>query len=431
MKLQHKISLLLLLPLLVLCMGLLLVGHLDLQRRFVQHAQQTEMARITPMLELISLNYQQHQGWDFLQPQAGRQRLPRHVRIEDSQGRLLYGQPGSIPNNWQWFDIQAEGQSIGRLGLPRQQQLLLEADQLFASQIQRQMLWLLLSVLLIVPLLAWLLAKWVSKPLAEVRQSLSLLNRGQYDLPLDVQRADELGQLARDLQQLGKSLALNQQTRQQWLADMAHELRTPLAVLQADLEAMQDGIRPLDQPSIGRLWQQSQRLNRLVNDLAELARSDQSQLHYQLQPLDLAEQLQHWLAEQDCSALELRCQLQKVTLYGDDQRLNQLWGNLFSNSLKYGGNPLTLELIGQHRPEGYALIWQDAGKGVAAEHWPRLFDRLYRVDPADQESQPPGQGLGLAIARQIVERHGGQIRAMQSPLGGLAIEMFWPRELLA
>lgn len=426
MKLHYKISLWLLLPLLLLSLSLLLIGHLDLQRRFVQHAQQTEQARITPMLELLSLNYQQQQGWSFLHPAQGRNRLPRHVRIEDEQGQWLYGQSGPVPEHWQWFAIDVAGERVGRLGLPRQNQLLLEADQLFASQMQRQLLWLLLSVLVIVPLLAWVLAALLSRPLARVRHTVSQLNQGQYQVPLNLRGQDELGQLARDLQQLGHSLASNQTARQQWLADIAHELRTPLAVLQADLEAMQDGIRPVDQQAVTRLQQQSQRLNNLVNDLAQLARSDQVHQHYHLQPLPLAAHLQQWFASQQTADIELDIALESVTLFADPQRLAQLWLNLLSNSRKYSQTPLRLRVSGRRTPEGYRLLWQDSSPCVAAEHLPKLFDRLYRVYPEQPDLAPPGHGLGLAICQQIVARHQGSIVAQPSELGGLAIAMDWP-----
>jgi two-component system sensor histidine kinase BaeS len=241
---------------------------------------------------------------------------------------------------------------------------------------------------------------------------------------------DELAQLARDFNTLGETLAATQQARQHWIADIAHELRTPLAVLRGEIESLQDGVRPLNQDSVASLAHETGRLTRLVEDLHTLSLSDLGALTYHREPVDLADVVRDAVAAQRREADErgfaLALDLQEDTIVlADETRLAQVFANLMQNSLRYTDAPGKIS-IALRREGGHAVVeWHDSAPGVAAEDLPRLTERLYRVE-ASRSRGGGGSGLGLAIARALVEGHGATLAAAPSPLGGLGIRLVFP-----
>jgi two-component system sensor histidine kinase BaeS len=274
------------------------------------------------------------------------------------------------------------------------------------------------------------LAHWLTKRTRAVARATAALIRGDYDVRLQARGHDELAQLARDFNELAATLAANRRARQQWIADIAHELRTPLAVLRGEIEALEDGVRPLGPASLGSLAQEVAQLARLVEDLHLLSLSDLGALDYRKEPLDLAEVVEdivdahrRALAER---GLEVELRLERgARILGDATRLGQVFGNLMQNSLRYTDSPGRLA-VALRRAGGRVVVdWQDSSPGVSERDLPRLTERLFRVD-ASRSRAGGGSGLGLAIARAIVEAHDGTLVARASPLGGVWWEITFP-----
>ena len=194
-------------------------------------------------------------------------------------------------------------------------------------------------------------------------------------------------------------------------------------MLRGEIEAMQDGIRPLNQENLSSLAQEVAQLERLVADLRLLSQSDAGALDIQLAPMNLSESLEsrlndadRWLEE---SGLTLTTALaDDVMIRGDAQRLRQLWSNLLDNSCAYTQPPgkLSVSLICER---GDAVItWQDSAPGVPEEELSRLTERLYRVEGSRNRASG-GSGLGLSIASALVTAHGGTLTPSASALGGL------------
>jgi two-component system sensor histidine kinase BaeS len=215
------------------------------------------------------------------------------------------------------------------------------------------------------------------------------------------------------------------------VADIAHELRTPLSVLRGEIESLQDGVRALDQESVAALAHETTRLTRLVEDLHTLSLSDRGALTYHREPVDVADVLRDavagWRREAEERGLSLTMDLEDDTIVlADETRLAQVFANLMQNSLRYTDAPGRIAIGLQREGDRIVIDWQDSAPGVAAEELPRLTERLYRVD-ASRSRVSGGAGLGLAIARAIVEGHGGRLVTAASPLGGLAIRLELPR----
>jgi two-component system, OmpR family, sensor histidine kinase BaeS len=244
---------------------------------------------------------------------------------------------------------------------------------------------------------------------------------------------DELGQLVEDFNRLGHALERQESVRRNFMADMSHELRTPISVLRAELEALEDGVRPVTQGAVTSLQAEVARLRSLVDDVHDLSLADVGGLSYQFEAVDLVgiarEAFQVAAGRMQSLGLtpEVRALVSPVYVRGDERRLRQLVANLLENSLRYTspGGRIRATIVSQRARA--RLTWEDSPPGVPDDALPRLIERLYRVE-GSRNRVAGGSGLGLAICESIVAAHGGTIRARHSDLGGLAVLVDLPRE---
>ncbi|NLD69196.1 MAG: HAMP domain-containing protein [Limnobacter sp.] len=327
--------------------------------------------------------------------------------------------------------IDVGGSTVGYLGYVPRLQMVESLERLFSAQQQRRYAaigaGMVVAGLLVGALLAWSLTRRIR----QLGAGAAALIRGDYGARVQVDGHDELAELAADFNRLGDSLEAARRARQQWIADIAHELRTPLASLRAEIEALQDGIRPLDPESLASLAQEVGQLTRLVEDLRLLSMSDLGALDYRLEPLDLGELIGDTLQARRAllaeRGLALEAELPPAAIVsGDDARLTQVFANLLQNTLRYTDAPGRLRVALAAQGERVVVTWEDSAPGVAADDLPRLSDRLFRVD-GSRSRAGGGSGLGLAIADAIVTAHEGSMRASASPLGGLRWTIELPR----
>ena len=250
-----------------------------------------------------------------------------------------------------------------------------------------------------------------------------------------VQGKDELGVLGTAFNQMANSLQKAAENRRAMTADIAHELRTPLAVQRANLEALQDGIYPLTAENLESILEQNQMLTRLVDDLRTLALADAGELRLELIRTDLPR-----LVQRNVDRFESQAAAQQVRLRGelpdgcpavlmDALRIEQVLGNLISNALRHtppGGTVnVRVGCQGGRSANLVTLEVQDSGEGIPAEALDHLFERFYRADTSRSRAAG-GTGLGLAIARQLVEAHGGRLEAANHPQGGAVFTLSLP-----
>lgn len=288
------------------------------------------------------------------------------------------------------------------------------------------------AMVLIVMIISWPLAQRLVKPIQEMAAATHDIASGKYATRISVSSKDELGALARDFNAMALTLEKNERARRQWVADISHELRTPVAVLQGEIEALLDGIRKTTPETIRSLHAETLRLHRLVDDLYQVSLSDLGALSYRKQNLDLLELLKDSLEsyrnefEQKNIALEDGiARGREAVCFADPERLGQLFANLLENSLRYTDIGGRLKIKAEVHA-GFVLIdFQDSKPGVPPENMEKIFDRFYRTEGSRNRTSG-GAGLGLTISRKIVEAHDGQISAGTSPLGGLSIRIKIP-----
>jgi two-component system sensor histidine kinase BaeS len=308
---------------------------------------------------------------------------------------------------------------------------LTSAADLAFQQEQLRSAWIIAAVAVVLAAaLAVVLARAFLLPLKRVAQATHRLAAGAYDTRVAVRSRDEVGQLGADFNELARTLERNEQLRRRFIADVSHELRTPLAVARAEIEAIEDGVRPLTRESIASLKHEVGALGKLVEDLYQLSLADVGALAYRKERIDIAE-----VARETVEAfgerlserhLKVEADLRHADVFGDGDRLAQAFRNLLENSLRYteAGGRLRIGV----RPEAgrVAVEFEDSAPGVPAASLPHLFERFYRVEGSRNRAHG-GAGLGLAIVRSIVEAHGGEISADASPLGGLAVKIALPQ----
>ncbi|MCU0835421.1 MAG: ATP-binding protein [Chromatiaceae bacterium] len=486
LSIRTKLFLTLLLAGALVVVGVLGFVHWSFQRGLVELAQSRQQERIAAVVERLAERYRQDGGWQRLRadrrlwlalllgqaerlhagrgPGEGRSHTPGWLRfaagpqgewpptrlpgmpgpdeaahrslalrlmLVDADGSPIYARPELLPGTAR-FPVQVDGRAVGEVALIAGPSI---SEGLEVRFLERQTLAILIIALAMTALsaaLAFPLARRLVRPLRELQASTRRLAGGDFGARVAVGTDDELGRLGRDFNALAQTLECNEQARRRWVADISHELRTPLAVLRAEIEALQDGVRPLERAAVDALHADTLRLGRLVDDLYELAMSDLGALTYRKEPTDPAEVLARdvdaFSARFAAAGLGLRLEDRvgaPLALSADAHRLSQLFRNLLRNSLQYTdpGGGLLVRL--GREADALVIDFRDTAPGVPEDALPRLFERLYRVD-ASRSRATGGAGLGLAICRNIVEAHGGQIRAQAAPEGGLWVQVRLP-----
>jgi two-component system sensor histidine kinase BaeS len=277
------------------------------------------------------------------------------------------------------------------------------------------------------------LARGLLAPIRRLAQATHRLAEGDYRQTIAATSNDELGQLTFDFNRLAATLKDAETARRGFLADVSHELRTPLAVLRAELDALQDGVRAWT-PEAGRSLQaEVATLGGLVDDLYDLAVADLGPGALRKRDVDVAQLAIDALGafEERFAARGLAVDATRVVspavAEGDPRRLTQLINNVLENALRYTDPGGRVEVAVRGERDGVTLDVMDSAPGVPVALLPRLFERLFRVEPS-RSREFGGAGLGLSVCQSIVRGHGGTIEARTSPLGGIWIHVRLPRK---
>lgn len=280
-------------------------------------------------------------------------------------------------------------------------------------------------------LVGGILVRGIVAPVRRLTRAAEQIAQGDLQVRAAVAANDEIGQLGRAFNAMAESLARSQAIRRAQTADIAHELRNPLAVLRGTLEAMADGVYAPTPDNLDPALAQVQTLTRLVEDLRVLALADAGELHLARERLApdallarVAEAHRVPLEEQ---RLTLACTLPEALpdISGDSDRLAQVVGNLLANAAHHVPAGGRVEITAAAQDGGLGVYVIDNGPGVPEADLPRLFERFWRGDPS-RSRDTGGSGLGLAIARRIIEAHGGRMWAEPTPGGGLTVAFWLP-----
>ena len=285
-----------------------------------------------------------------------------------------------------------------------------------------------LIVAVIAAVLAFRAVRRMSAPLDELADAAERIERGDYSARVTVAGPARMRSLARAFNDMSERLASVDERRRAFLADAAHELRTPLSIIAGQVEAIEDGLYPADAAHLAPVHEQLKILEQLIEDMRTVALADAGALVLNLQPTDIGASIDHAVA-----AFQTQATAPGVTLgtdyppgipkaMADEQRLGQVFANLLSNSLRHtpSGGHVTVSARRAEDGSTIELSVRDDGQGISADMLPRVFDRFAK----DQDSS--GSGLGLAICKDLVEAMGGRIAADSADGSGTTISFSLP-----
>lgn len=432
MRLRTRVFITLLSVSVVLILTMAVLFQYGFERGLDHFLNERRQAQLSELSEDLLGYYNEHGDFDDIglrlviwAQESGRNSLPRDLVLLDENRQPLFG-PDISEDSLILLPLLVNDATVGWLGLPSGSRYRDQLARNFRDSQIITLLQIMLPTLLLVLACTWWLTRHLLRPIEQSAALARRLGDGEYQVRLPEQRDDELGELVRSMNRLAHSLAEAVSARERWLADISHELRTPVAVLQGELEALVDGVRQADPQRLVSLHQEVLHLKHLLDDLHDLALADAGTLRYRFTRLDL-----HALLTDAVAAMRGRLADHQLTLQldtvnqplmidGDATRLRQLIDNLLDNSIKYTDAGGTVQVTLERTVQGARLRISDSAPGVTPADQEKLFERLYRVE-SSRNRELGGAGLGLALCQRIVEAHHGSVSAASSALGGLQI----------
>jgi two-component system sensor histidine kinase BaeS len=440
----------------------------NFQRGFLNYVNESEADRLDYLAATLAHAYGEQQSWapltanpdrwiELMGPPAsetaqgrprewvGRARgsgvvsedplaISPRVSVLDRDGTDLFG-PLPSPEA-QVKPIVYRGQIVGSLHLNPLETLADDLAMRFSEEQTRWIFGTALTALLLATALAVVLTRQIVRPVTALARCTRALAAGRFTERIQVTSSGELAELARDFNSLAETLERNQHAQRLWIADISHELRTPLTILRAELHAVDDGVRELDETTRKSLASEVERLNKLVNDLYELALSEVGALRYQKETANVVDVLRDTVGMFESSAfaknLRVHAQYPSEPLNAliDVHRLGQLFTNVLENCVRYTDSGGEIRVSCSRLGPDILVTFDDSAPSVPDEALPRLCDRLYRVEESRSRSTG-GAGLGLAICENIARAHGGRISVARSELGGLRVQLLLPADAQA
>ena len=292
------------------------------------------------------------------------------------------------------------------------------------AQVDRLMLYSALAALGTSLLLGYWMSRALSRPIKEMSSAAARLARGDFTSRVEVMSNDEMGELARSFNNMAEELSRLENMRREFVANVSHELRTPLTSIQGFIQALIDGTVSEEgarEKYLKLIRGEVVRMNRLINDLLDLSRLESGKVQMELAPLDIRE-----IADSAVSAMDFRAHERNVSLrnlipeglppvLADGDRIEQVFMNLLDNAITATRPGGYVELSAREAKEEIYVSVADTGHGIPPEELPFIWERFYKVDKARTRSEAIGTGIGLAIVKQIIEAHGGEVSAESEP----------------
>lgn len=424
-----------------------LLVNVAFQSRFDSFVARQQTDRETQLLSAVTASYADNGGWDgevlaALGPAAVMSGA--EVTVYDNAERQIWSSAessmgaemqqrhrqmmGIAPlGEVRRLPVVVAGDQVGTMTVAVPEGVLPSGEQAFLDSVNRLLLAGVALAAVVAVAAGVLLARRATSPVRALTAAARGLATGDRTRRVEVTRADEFGQLATAFNTMADTIEREDQVRRSFAADVAHELRTPLAILRSQLEAVQDGLNEPTPAVVASLHEETLRLSRLVGDLETMTSADAAGFQLQPHPValdELAATVTAGLLDRFTGAgLTLVTQLDPVTVAGDADRLTQILTNLCTNAVKFvpRGGRVTVTV---DTAEGMArLEIADDGPGIDPEDLPHVFERFFR----GRGPRVGGSGVGLAVVDELVRAHGGQVTADNRPEGGAVFAVLLPQ----
>ena len=301
-----------------------------------------------------------------------------------------------------------------------------EVDQQINELVSQQLIRLSLLVLIIGSgvsfIIAILLSRSLTSPLAQLANAAKAFGKRNFSYPVPKSSTHEIQAVSSSFQIMAQQIQRSEELRNNLVADVAHELRNPLSVLQGNLMAILDDVYPCNEEQIGKIYTQTRLLSHLVSDLHELAQAEAKQISLHKEAIDINHlsqgvvELFTPVAQEKFITLQTEFSPNSPSSKLDPERIKQVLHNLLSNALRHTPENGVVTLRTEQKNNQFVISIQDTGEGIPANHIGNIFERFYRVD-GHRSRESGGTGLGLAIARAIIEAHDGTISVWSAGSG--------------
>lgn len=293
----------------------------------------------------------------------------------------------------------------------------------FRASFNEALMYAALAAMFVAVILSLFFSRGVIAPVQAMSLAAQRIAEGRYDERVQVNGEDELAQLALRFNQMAEKLNEVESMRRRLIGDVSHELRTPLTAIKGSMEGLMDGVLPATTETYGQIHAEADRLNRLVDDLQELSRVEARAYPLDIRPVDVSS-LVYTVTKRLASQAETKRISLNIELVpdlpralADEARVVQILTNLTGNALQYTPEDGKVTITAKRMDDKVQISVRDTGIGIPSEHLPHIFDRFYRVDKSRSRRVGGGSGIGLTIARALVEAQGGRIW-VESSSGG-------------
>jgi len=422
--------------------GMAFFNTLATTRMFTRYEEDRRTTRHQRFEGLLAQHYAQNENWSDVQPVVERigQITGERVILADEEGQIiadsrgeLIGQPvgqdwdtpaaqiihhgtevGVLYTDFRGWDVDSGKVFLDSARVPPPPYPGVEPEsRVFLASVNRVLLIVAVVAGLGAVLLILGLSRRILAPVEALTAAVRRMEAGDLSQRVDITSRDEIGELARAFNAMADGLARLEELRRNMVTDVAHELRTPLSNIRGYLEAIQDGVVQPEGRIIDSLYEEAVLLHHLVDDLQELSLAEAGHLELERQPMALAD-----IVDRAVGAIRPRAEAKRVALHVDlpedllvdvdPQRIGQVLRNLLDNALTHMPPGGEIAVAAHTEGQWVEVSVRDTGSGIAAEDLPYVFERFYRADKSRSRATG-GAGLGLAIARQLVEAHGGRI----------------------
>jgi signal transduction histidine kinase len=427
-----------------ICLGSILIFgiivNLTLNRNFQNYLTQMQINREKQVVSSLAEMYQESGDWGNLPFEFiwGQSIFFANLRyVTDANGEIVlffyHGRRLLKPTMLHSLPILVHNQQVGTafFGQTAIQNLLSRQDRLYRKTIYESIIWSILLTATLSMIIIQIFARKLSAPIIEMNTLARNISNGNLETRVSHLSHDEIGELGQSINHLTDKLALVEDLRKKMTADVAHDLRTPLATIHSHLEGMIDEVIPASPANLESLLEEVERLTNLVNDLQEISLADRSIQKLKRVPIaldtlinDVVKKITPLFANKGV-ILELG-RIEKVEIPSDRGALAKIMDNLLSNALKYTptGKKVQIDLEDNHDSISMNII--DQGIGISEKDLPFIFERFYRTDQS-RNRESGGFGLGLTIVKELVEALGGKITVSSTVGQGSTFSVHLPK----
>ena len=421
---------------LLLSFALVIAAALGLAALFVSRAASAEIERYEEnartersehLRSILARQYAQSRGWGEVQnmlEQVGElyfQRVvvvtPRGLVVADSRGSLVGRRVSGTVESERQLVMAGAGGDLGIM-LVNPEPLPDEpaAPQLESSlpSINRFLIWSGIPLAIVALVLTYFLSRRILSPVESLSKAAAALAQGDFSRRVNVRSKDEVGELSRTFNAMAEEMAKTEEIRRSLVADVAHELRTPLSNIRGYVEAIRDGLAKADDTTLDSMHEEATLLTRLIEDLQELTLAESGQMALHAQACDLADMVRKATTalqpQIDAKGISITTDIMgHGTVQADPERIGQVLRNLLVNATNYTAQGGSIRVTVDQREDEAEVSVTDTGTGIPENELPYVFERFYRVDKSRSRATG-GVGLGLTIVKRLVEAHGGKIR---------------------